>query len=200
MTAQIPDLFKFDGENYSLAGVNGRELFNPKNYDLETLPASTACYRGYQVLYAILEDQLVIDTLYVKTNEAKKINGKKPFKLKKPNLNDPQADLNSYFFRFGYKQLNLALNFTGTILIAKDFIEERYVHMGFQKPTSYRKVIELKFDNGALVSSIDKSEAVTRRREIHPKDGLAPSIDSTEEELKEFIDKSFSLDYELDDE
>jgi len=49
-----------------------------------------------------------------------------------------------------YRDLNIVIKYTGKVLITDDFIWERYVHMGFHSPLSYRKVIELTFDNGML--------------------------------------------------
>jgi len=38
------------------------------------------------------------------------------------------------------------------------YIEERYVHMGFQAPTAFRKVLDLTLENGRLVKHEDRSK------------------------------------------
>jgi len=45
----------------------------------------------------------------------------------------------------------MPIEYTGSILLADDFIRERCVHMGFQSPLSYRKVIEFNFQDGHFI-------------------------------------------------
>ena len=59
-----------------------------------------------------------------------------------------------------YKNINVSTLFTGQIRLAKDFIREFYVHMGFQKPSAFKTVIDLKFENGQIVEINDKSKEV----------------------------------------
>ncbi|MEM4721362.1 MAG: hypothetical protein QXT73_04810 [Candidatus Methanomethylicaceae archaeon] len=40
--------------------------------------------------------------------------------------------------------------FIGKLRLAKDFIQELYVHMGFQKPSAYQTVLDLLFEEGYL--------------------------------------------------
>ncbi len=56
-----------------------------------------------------------------------------------------------------YDNLNLPLPFSGGFLIARDFIRELYVHMGFHPAWKFREVWELLFDNGILKESQDVS-------------------------------------------
>jgi hypothetical protein len=63
-----------------------------------------------------------------------------------------------------YKNLNLHILFSGAVLLKKDFIKERYVHMGYQSPTSYEKVVKLEFKNGVCISSEDLSEEMAKDR------------------------------------
>lgn len=47
---------------------------------------------------------------------------------------------------FIYPNINLPFSFTGKLRLARDFIREFYIHMGFQKPTAYKTVMDLSFD------------------------------------------------------
>jgi len=196
MTIQISDKFSFKGEEYAICGVRGGELFSPKEHDLDTHSTSSGCWRGYQAFYNIIDDHLVIDNLFINLEEEKKINDKQPKILGKPDFNkEPSIESNWNFFKFYYTELLLKLNFTGAVLIAKDFVEAMGAHMGFQKPMAYETVIELKIKNGKLIEEIDKSKIMARRREEMYGKGSTPKSES-DEDLEEWVSDSFSLNYE----
>jgi len=92
-----------------------------------------------------------------------------------------------------YKSLKLKTQFTGKILIAKDFIDTMYVHMGFQSPLSFKTVIELKISDGTLIEVTDFSEIMKKYRKQKVSDGKH----STTENLQEWIARTFSLDYDF---
>jgi len=87
-------------------------------------------------------------------NEAPLINNKYP-EIKVPK--DLCNEYKNTWKEFVYKNINLPILYTGSILITKDFIWDRYVHMGFQSPFSYKNVIQLIFDEGKLIKSKDLS-------------------------------------------
>lgn len=193
MTGQIPDEFLFQGERYAITGINGPTLFNPFDYGIRTRSASTACWRGFQAFYTILNNKLVIENLFLNSKEEKRINGIKPKKK-----TDFSADEEAPFFgdfTYYYLKLNLELNFTGSLLIAKEFINSMYVHMGFQRPIAYRTVYELTFENGQLVKTVNKSKEMEKRRKDDSQKGANPKS-RKEEDIKEWISESFSLSYE----
>ena len=130
MTGQISDSFLYDGDEYYLVGIDGDDFFGPLFFGIETIPASTACWRGFQAFYRIDGEYLVLQDLNISMKEEKEINGKKPTK-------------GESYFKYQFRDLNIKIKFTGTLLIARDFIEEMYIHMGFQRPMSYETVIEL---------------------------------------------------------
>jgi hypothetical protein len=53
MTAQMPDLFRFQGEDYDLAGISAGGLFSPSQFGLEPKGTCTACWRGSQAVFAL---------------------------------------------------------------------------------------------------------------------------------------------------
>ena len=87
-----------------------------------------------------------------------------------------------------YDDVDLRIPFIGTIIICDDFIQGLYVHMGFQDPYKYKKVMELSFENGMLTQSTDQSEQAQQQR-----------INAVKEDNREFssnyIDRAFNLDY-----
>jgi hypothetical protein len=66
-----------------------------------------------------------------------------------------------------YNALNRAIPFTGSLLLGRDFIAELYQHVGFQSPHNCREVVELTFEDGIVVDSVDRSEEMreTRRQQ-----------------------------------
>ncbi|MHA1211704.1 MAG: hypothetical protein ACTSSH_04505, partial [Candidatus Heimdallarchaeota archaeon] len=107
MTGQISDSFLYKGSEYSLAGVDGTGLFNPEDFELEILPGSTACWRGYHAFYVIKDNKLVLRQLLINVKgDPIKINNNKPKKTK------------NHMFKYSYPLLDLPMSFTGSVRIA----------------------------------------------------------------------------------
>ncbi|NHJ87724.1 MAG: hypothetical protein FK734_19840 [Asgard group archaeon] len=186
MTAQMADMFNYNKEQFEIIGVDGEKLFDPIDYGLNPHFTCTACWRGYLLTYTLNDNQLVLDDVLINLKEKKKINGIKPNDAERP-------------FIFRYKKVNLPMAFTGTILVARDFIPEMYVHMGFQRAIGYKKVVEFKFTNGILDSISDLSKKMEERRKEDPNKGAQPKS-PRDEDVKSWIEETFSLDYKSKEE
>jgi hypothetical protein len=118
-------------------------------------------------------------TLRVNNEDYKPINGVMPI------LDSGQAT---------YKNINIRVPFTGQIRLAKDFIWELYVHMGYQKPSAFETVIDLKFENGQIVEISDRSKEVAEIR-----GGFSNHYNKRRGLIGVFrrIKQAFSLDMEL---
>jgi hypothetical protein len=153
----------------------------------------SACWRGYLLIYTMYDDKLVLKELQINLGEVKEnefvpkagpvINGIKP------ELN-PQHHLNNF-----YEDLNLPLNFTGGILLAKDFIQELYVHMGFHPAWKFGTVYELIFQDGKLIEKRNMSKKMAEIRNKLSDKPLKP--DFSETDLHEWIDSTFKLEYDF---
>jgi len=88
------------------------------------------------------------------------------------------------------KDIKIRVSFTGKIRLSKDFIQELYVHQGFQKPSAFKTVIDLKFEDGRIMESNDRSKEVAairgRFKEGYETTGLIKRIKD-----------AFSLDMDL---
>jgi hypothetical protein len=160
MTAQMQDLFIYQRRHHTLSDID-----NPNNWIsipeiVGYIPASlhTACWRGYIATYAISRGKLILKKLKVNrlnsdrvVTKSLQINKKSPENIESHTFN---------FLDIGYK-----IDFTGSLIITDDFIRELYVHMGFQSPFKYRKVIQLVFEKGKLIESIDLSYMVKTLRD-----------------------------------
>mgnify|MGYP001212192032 CR=1 FL=1 len=199
MTAQINDTFRYGDADYSVAGISEGELFDPAILDLKPSMASTACWRGYQVLYSVLDRHLVVADLHVNLLEEEVhgysrkvgplINGVLPI--------GPDEDFD--FFNNHYEGINYHLEYTGGLLLADGFIEELYVHMGFHPAWKYQSVIELLFENGVLVDEFDRSERMADIREMisEPRADAGERQMPTEDEIRVFVERAFDRKYRL---
>ena len=184
VTGQVPDEFRYNGEVYSLVGISGEGLYVPADFDMRTKMASTACWRGYQMLYDCVDGELILDGMQANPVEPKPVNGVEPMKPK-----------DSFIFPYIYENLKLKTKFSGKILLGKDFIDEMYVHMGFQSPESFRTVIELEVKDGDIISETDLSQAMAERRSSgRSKPAQPDSMD--DDDVMGWIEDRFSQDYD----
>ncbi len=164
MTGQEPDRFFYNDEKFELVGIKGKGLLVPSDIGIETYMSATSCRRGYIMRYKIVERQLILDGFWFnsKSEDLPEINGIKPV-----NLSEETAEEGDYFhnmFKFEYRNLQKQLPFKGSIIIARDLIRSKYVHMGFQKSTAYKTVLKFEFKDGIIVDVEDQSEESKRYR------------------------------------
>ena len=185
MTGQIPDKVLYLNEEYSLVGVRGEPLYEPFDFGLTPISPHTANWRGFISTYEINNNSLNLKSMQItveKNNDRyPEINGVKP-----------TIKQNGYV-TLQYLDLYLKTEFTGKILIAKEFIDSMYVHMGFQSPLSFELVLEFEFRDGNLINKIDLSKKVKDYRKKGKSDGKI----THGEDLMKWIERTFSLDYDF---
>ena len=182
MTSQITDTFLFKGDEYSLIAMKGGNLATPEQFGMEASSYSTACYRGYFATYELINNLLFLRefALHEKDNNYLTIDGIIP------NKKSNSDDLN-YRIRC-YKNLNLKILFTGKIRLAKDFIKEFYVHMGYQKATAFKTVLDFTLQGGQMIKVINRSLEMRRRRGEFKKRYESRDV---------YIDEAFNMDMDL---
>jgi hypothetical protein len=192
MTAQIDDKFIYKGKSYSVSAVENPDKFFDFQYlGIAPEAESTACWRGYVAEFSIDEKQLVLKNLSTNNGNGKSpipvINGTEPLIVKPKGLVHEYSAWRNLL----YKNVNLPLHYSGAVLITDQFIEERYVHMGFQSPLSYEVVIELIFDNGIFNEENNLSNiAAVKRDNEQPEDH-----NSRFTRLPSWIEECFDLSY-----
>ena len=178
MTAQVPDAILINNKGYAIAGVDGDKLFTPQSVGITPGPANTACWRGFICQYKIENEILLLDELQIAIMKVESEGGNRKFvQLTGPEINGVQPkSAEGKFLSSGnlYENLNLQISFTGTITAGDGFIRELYVHMGFHPAWKYETVLEVKCENGKVVSIQDISDQmeVLRKKaadENHPK-------------------------------
>lgn len=185
MTAQIPDDFIYNGESFSLVGLKGKRLYTPEDFGIQPYFRCTACWRGYVMKYTFANDRLILNGMLVNAKNPPTINGVEPQKGK---------DICNSLFDYCYENLNLKTEFTGNVLLAKDFIQHMYVHMGFQRPMAFKTVIEIQVENGniTVIKDLSKKMEEARNQDIYK--GAQPQSNSRKD-IESWVKKTFSLDY-----
>lgn len=182
MTAQIPDYYIYKNDEYKIVALSKSMNFNPQNYGI--IPEewiSTACYRGYWCTYCIEDKILYLKNLSVicKDDIYPSFRGVHASKLEEVGFSD-------YYV---YKNVNMPMQYTGRIVLGKDFLREYYIHMGYQRAWSYETLLEMVFENGVLLDVIDHSNEMKEIRKKIDGDFL--------QKLRlgdRFVEESFSLD------
>jgi hypothetical protein len=168
MTAQIMDRFLFKGKEYRLVGGEGGPLISPQDFGMEPGFLHTACWRGFYSTYEIKDDQIFLVEMTMRERKGNYI----AINNTMPKVADHQAS---------YEEIYLPVPFTGSLLLAKDFFDQLYVHMGFQEPTSFKTVLELTFKDGRLTDIKDRSKEMAQERETlkqrYESEGLYEEID-----------------------
>lgn len=198
MTSQINDMFRYRKCEYALAGISEGEFFDPSLLDLKPSGTCSACWRGYQAVFALSGSRLVLDALHVnllkpgegyKREEGPLINGVKP--------GEPRGEYD--WFNNHYEGLEYNLEYTGGLLLAAGFIKELYVHMGFHPAWKYERVVELVFDAGILKQEFDRSAqmAELRQRFLEPRGENDSHQMPTEGEIARFVERAFDRSYRM---
>ncbi|MCH9655830.1 MAG: hypothetical protein K0U86_14535 [Planctomycetes bacterium] len=198
MTAQINDSFRHNDTEFSLSGISEGELFEPSLLDLNPAGTCTACWRGYQAIFAVSNSHLVLDTLHV--NLIAEGEGYEPQVGPQINGVTPTGTDGEFdWFNNHYEGLDYHLEYSGGLLITDGFIQDLYVHMGFHAAWKYKSVIELIFANGILQQEFDRSErmAEIRERMIQARNEDVESKMPSDDEIHDFVERSFDRTYRM---
>ncbi|MFX0043314.1 MAG: hypothetical protein ACFE8L_10405 [Candidatus Hodarchaeota archaeon] len=112
-----------------------------------------------------------------------------------PKINGIEPQEGDSLFKYYYNNLNLKTHFTGSILLAKDFIQSMYVHMGFQRPMAFKTVVEIELKNGEIISLKDLSRQMEEQRKKDINKGAQPQSNSRKD-IENWVKQTFSLYYD----
>lgn len=208
MTAQIQDCYKHKRKKYDLVALSKDIGFDPRDYGMEPHMSSTACWRGYWCDYEITDSQLLLKNLYLFNSEDKypPIMGVSPSPV-------TYHDAKCYYMKDGksvcevkqypdhdghrlYKNINMSLPYTGKILLGSGFIQDYYIHMGYQRSWAYKKLMEFVLENGDVKQINDLSEtAKLQRKAVDRGESLPSTKPGSAGDIERFVTDSFSLDY-----
>lgn len=179
-TAQISDTFIFKDNKYSLIGKTKGNLATPSQFGMSAVMIHTACYRGYYATYELTEKGLFLQKLTLREKNKNYLS-----------ISDNRPVINKEKNQATYSNLNILVQFSGKIRLAKDFIRELYIHMGYQKPTAFKTVLDITLKDGRVIEIKDRSEEMEKKRGAFKK-----AFESGE--INKSIKDAFSLDMELE--
>jgi len=133
----------------------------------------TTSYRGFYATYELTQEALYLRSLKF----SEKNNHYLPIQGVMPTIRDCQAI---------YKGLSVVVRFTGKLRLAKDFIEEFYIDMGFQIPVAFKTVLDVTLRDGEVVEIKDRSEEMEKKRKAFKR--------RESDNVFELIEEGFDLD------
>ena len=209
MTAQISDKCLYRERSFSLAGVRGAGLFDPERHGIRPSWFSSACWRGFNCVYAIADGALILTQVNLglgKEDSASADRGEGPrlfdrlpqrlvetVRLVHPRTGVVTTSLKSTGFIVA--ELSEPIPFTGGLLLGCDFRWEMYDHMYNHPALTFGEVHELIFDGGRLVEEHDRSEPMAELRQRIGSHRDEPPIQATRREVKAWVKRHFILDY-----
>lgn len=182
MTAQISDCVRVGSRDYNIAAIQNELPFSPFSYGLEAVGACTACWRGYYCLYEIADNALRLRDLNIW------LDGEPPV------VNGVSAARSADYGCIAYQNVNIPVPYTGGIVLAADFIQEMYVHMGFHPPHCYRDVWEFVLEEGKVVK---RQNCSAKMRQIRRRLREAGAGSEPHPSLQQWIADCFSLSYDV---
>lgn len=152
MTMQIKDSFYHANTDYAVVACSTPLLFDPREYGITPISYTTACYRGYWCGYCIKENRLVLQNLFIYSQnkhyptianiEAVPEQGK----MHIPNRHRV------------YYGIQLPIIYTGRILVGSDPTPTHHIKGVCNDPWRYKDLREFAFKNGTATEIIDHSE------------------------------------------
>ncbi len=170
----------FWGGKYSLIGMTAGRLATPEQFGMVPAMLHTACYRGFYATY-----ELTGHALYLRELTLRAENG---FYLP---IGETLPDENTERFQAHYSGLKVLVPFTGKIRLAKGFIRDLYIHMGYQKPTAFETVLDITLKTGEIMEIKDRSQEMEEMRGAFKRYYESGDMFRT-------IEDAFSLDMDLE--
>ena len=188
MTAQIGDTFRYKKSEYNIVAISNPLEFNPQQYGITPKACCSGCWAGYWCEYEISDKGIVLTNLYINSKDSNypEINGVRPLSADKKT-----KEQFTYMGHHKYKGINIKIPYTGKIVVGKDFLQQYYIHMGYQRAWSYETLREFIFDGGSIVDVVDHSDmAKMLRKQIDEDSDFWDKIHSN---IPVFVNNSFDL-------
>ena len=159
MSQQQEDPFIWKGEEWVFMGADDvYKLFDPEEYGLHPEELDTGCYKGFVISFKMEGDRLLLHNLVVNTEDDiyPDINGVSAVLVPEYTRKGGVKRYNRFGGYHEYKDIDLELNYTGTMIVGKDF-KKSYSGCAFTLPFAYKTSYDLKFRDGRLVEEKNTS-------------------------------------------
>jgi hypothetical protein len=148
------DEILFRDELYHVILIEKEEIFSPSTFGLTPIWKDSSFF-DCNCSYEVNEYHLILRQLEVCVD-----NGYRSVLQTEPVFSK-QIEGRDYMM---YSPLQHNLDYTGAMIIVKDVVDEKYIVDSIVPCYAYRKVLELVFSDGILVTTIDHSRAMKRVR------------------------------------
>ena len=192
MTTQLSHSIEYRGQGYSIAGKQGDGLFDPTQHGMKPIGRCTACYDGYLCTYVVDGQRLLLDQLDICLDaQGPILFGVRPKAYTRKTL--MFFTRRTSIFDVVYERLQHPVPYSGGLLLARGFIEDSSLNIGYTPAWKYREVHELMFDNGELERETDRSAQMPElRREIADS---YPGREAKQSEIGDWVQKWFGQEY-----
>jgi hypothetical protein len=165
MTRQIAEIVMYKEESYVLSGYTNEM---PSEFGIEPKSRLTACYRGFKRTFNVQEEHLYLHNLGIndKNLDTRDFENYTPVLINglSPEFNHEKEHA-GLFFNMDYTNLNLPIDYTGSILIGRDETNRKfYYHFKTHAVWKYGEVFLLKFNKGFLEKADDLSSKMEQVR------------------------------------
>ena len=163
MSAQSNDTLTFEGRDFEVTGVSRGLLFDPAGHGFRPVSTSTSCHQGYECRYSVDARGLMLQKLWINYGEFLDDGTFKPFPMPEFNgvvANENRNDPDVWYFSAVYSCVNLALDYTGELLVSADNLSDEGYFRGYPLTWHFNCTLKLSFENGRLVGRKDLSDVM----------------------------------------
>lgn len=172
MTTQAADTFRHQEESFDVLDTSGVGLFIPAAHGLKCFPPSTGCWKGFVAQYVLQENGLALGSLQIQLDVPETFED---HPLIGPIFRGVRAQPaeHSQFGLWHFHGLGMPLDYTGGILIGRQYLQEHRIYLA-PHAWNFRTMVELVFEKGRLVEELDHSERVAEVRRRILTEGKEP--------------------------
>ncbi len=156
MSAQLPDRFLFQGQEYDIISTAPSKLFDPAQWGLDPVSPHGACLRGTIATFTVKEESLFLKDLRCWTRQLPPDH-----LVEAKTVKDVHAGECPEYF---YEGINALIPWGGKIVLGRAFLWPLLLPRGFQPAWKYKEVMQLLFEEGNLRAYGDVSKKVARLR------------------------------------
>lgn len=186
MTAQVSESVRYNGKRYALCGMRGEGLFDPARHDIDTTAPHAACRRGFVGGYEVVNERLLLTELKLWSEARHWPHNRACLE----HLFGGRLALDDRTPAVDAHGLAFPVRFTGGLLLGDGRIEELAADRDLHPALSYRTVLELTFESGHLLATVDRSAEMAEMRESDEPGASRPWSD-----LVRWMSDSSKLDY-----
>ena len=198
MTEQVLDYCEFRGKTYAITAWTGTGYFDPRAHGLDPSRrvVSTACARGYQCRFVVIDAALQLHELTMALGLEERMRARR-----RQISGFERGELVNGLFEPGpISGLALPVSFTGSMVLANGAIPA-YAGYRTRWPRAFchLDVLEVAFEAGRVATVHDRSMAMAALREQFGATDLEPGDSGRHGEFIRRYSSCFSADYGLID-